>query len=54
MQATRLSLGATEDGKHGVLLETDDEELARLLFDLLDATLQQRGIVIYDSDTDNN
>ena len=54
MGAVKLSLGTTEDGKHGVLLETDDEELARHLFDLLDAKLQESGTVIYDTQTDNN
>ena len=54
MHGVKLSIGATEDGRHGVLVECDDEELARNLFDLLDAKLQESGTVIYDTDTDNN
>lgn len=54
MQATRLTLGVTEEGRHAVLLETTDEDVARLIFELVDAKLNEHGVTIYDSTTDNN
>ena len=54
MRAVKLSIGTTEAGKRAVLIECDNDDDAQAVFDLVDEFLEERGVTIWDTRTDNN